>query len=395
MGQRPQLRSWDIFCNVVDNFGDIGVSWRLTRQLAAGYNFTVRLWVDDVASLCRLYPDADESIDRQSCQGVEVHHWQQQFPDVAPADAVIAAFGCALPAAYLAAMAQRQHAPVWINLEYLSAETWVADCHALPSPRPEPGLTQHFFFPGFTPGTGGLLRETDLLARRDAFQANASAVSDFWTAINMPAPESSAFKVSLFCYENDNIPSLFDCWAAGHCNITCMVPEGRALPQVQAWLGASTAKAGDIFRRGSLELRVLPFVAQDRYDELLWLSDLNFVRGEDSFVRAQWAGIPMIWQIYPQEEMAHWPKLQAFLDIYEKRLDPPDAAAIRLVSEAWNIGAGASQAWPGYMAAHKRLLAHANHWARDLKKKDSRGLTANLVDFCEQIQNNAQPKLER
>ena len=27
--------TWDIFCSVVDNFGDIGVTWRLARQLVA------------------------------------------------------------------------------------------------------------------------------------------------------------------------------------------------------------------------------------------------------------------------------------------------------------------------------------------------------------------------
>ena len=50
---RPSL-SWDIFCTVVDNYGDIGVCWRLARQLAAEHGFAVRLWVDDLASFARL-----------------------------------------------------------------------------------------------------------------------------------------------------------------------------------------------------------------------------------------------------------------------------------------------------------------------------------------------------
>ena len=84
---------------------------------------------------------------------------------------------------------------------------------------------------------------------------------------------------------------------------------------------------GDQRRRGNLLIHVLPFVAQDDYDRLLWCCDLNAVRGEDSFVRAQWAGRPLLWHIYPQEEGAHWDKLEAFLAIYNADL-MPEAAAV-------------------------------------------------------------------
>ena len=46
----PVRRTWDIFCSVVDNFGDIGVCWRLARRLSAGLGQQVRLWVDDLAA---------------------------------------------------------------------------------------------------------------------------------------------------------------------------------------------------------------------------------------------------------------------------------------------------------------------------------------------------------
>lgn len=41
---------------------------------------------------------------------------------------------------------------------------------------------------------------------------------------------------------------------------------------------------------------------------------MNLVRGEDSLVRALWAGKPLVWHIYPQDDDAHVAKLSAFLD---------------------------------------------------------------------------------
>ena len=148
---------WDIFCCVVDNFGDIGVTWRLARQLkregniaAHGDEVQVRLWVDDLASFARIAPGLQPALAQQQLDGVSICHWPaQDFPATDAADVVIEAFGCPLPDSYLAAMVGRARKPVWINLEYLSAEDWVAGCHGLASPHPQLPLTKHFFFPGF------------------------------------------------------------------------------------------------------------------------------------------------------------------------------------------------------------------------------------------------------
>ena len=137
--------------------------------------------------------------------------------------------------------------------------------------------------------------------------------------------------------------------------------------------------AGDRLRRGSLDLRVLPFTDQDGYDRLLWACDLNFVRGEDSFVRAQWAALPMVWQIYPQAEGAHWPKLRAFLDRYCAGLEPEPAAALRMFTEAWNRGAGAGAAWPALAACLPALRRHARAWADQLGGMED--LATRLVRF--------------
>ncbi|MDD5300986.1 MAG: elongation factor P maturation arginine rhamnosyltransferase EarP [Gallionella sp.] len=388
----PAALRCDIFCNVVDNYGDIGVCWRLARQLANEQGVAVRLWVDDLNSLAKLCPETDATLESQHCRGVEVCLWRKEFPEVQPAELVIEAFACKLPQGYIEAMAAQEQKPVWVNLEYLSAEDWVHGCHGLPSPHPGLPLTKYFFFPGFTSQTGGLLLERDLLARRDAFQNDAAQQRAFWHSIGMEIPKAGTLKISLFGYENAALAGLFDAWANGTQAVLCLVPEGRILPQAGQYFGDAAPCAGKAYSRGNLQVRVLPFVEQERYDELLWACDVNFVRGEDSCVRAQWAAKPFIWQIYPQHDAVHLNKLQAFLELYNAPLSPPASGAVQGLWQAWNRENGAGQMWPAFVAVRGGLDRHAQHWARQLAENN---LALNLLDFCQKIGRMRAFKIDR
>mgnify|MGYP000116605647 FL=1 len=126
----------DIFCTVIDNFGDIGVCWRLARQLRHEFGLSVRLWVDDLESFRYLCPEVLPDLLEQDCRGVEVRKWCEPAPVIEPHDLVIEAFACDPPETFVAAMAGKLPRPIWINLEYLSAENWVEGCHGLASPHP-------------------------------------------------------------------------------------------------------------------------------------------------------------------------------------------------------------------------------------------------------------------
>ena len=303
---------WDVFCQVIDNFGDIGVCWRLASQLAAA-DQRVRLWVDDASALAWMAPEG--------APGVQVRSWGAlPAADEPPTDVLVEAFGCEIAPAFIAACTDRVSAgaqkPVWINLEYLSAESWVPRHHGLPSPvlhGPAAGWTKWFYYPGFGAGTGGLLREENLIDRVQAFDRGA------WRREQEGgAPEQAQRWVSLFCYEP---PALGD-WlqqcargAAAHTRL--LVTPGRAQHAVQVAMQEISDKIGLQRLSGMPEqLHILNMNArpQPAYDELLWACDLNFVRGEDSLVRALWAGRPLVWHIYPQDDGAHGPKLGAFLD---------------------------------------------------------------------------------
>ncbi len=374
-----------IFCKVVDNYGDIGICWRFARQLRHEHGVAVTLWVDDLRSFQRLCPQLDTAAALQQVDGVTVRHWRGQDGQFAPhevADIVIEFFACDIPEGYVAAMAQRSPRPVWLNLEGLTAEEWVEGCHTLPSPHPRLPLTKYFFFPGFTARTGGLLREADLAPRRRQFQADPAARQAFLAQLGVQPAEMTGLTVSLFCYPHAPLDALFAAWEAGARPLTCLVPEGVAPEAVARFLGAAPTP-GTAATRGQLTVRVIAFVAQPEYDKLLWACDLNFVRGEDSFVRAQWAGRPFVWHIYPQDEKLHHKKLRAFLQRYA-----PDIDSLCRFSLAWNgaaapapdDAAGWGACWQALLANLPGLGERAAAWERQVTEIGD--MTGNLLRFA-------------
>lgn len=317
----------DVFCRVVDNFGDIGVTWRLVRQLQCEHHWSIRLWVDDLKSFQRLEARVHLHALQQVIEHIEIIHWGDPAPDLIPYPIVLCSFSCDLPATYIAQLHQRP--ALWVNLDYLSAETWVEGCHGLPSLRGD-GLSSYFFFPGFNANTGGLLRESELLTRRDSWQKDldgqyqmlerlgvSAAALAAWrlqstassAGIEISPPRSiqvqAACLVTLFCYPHAPVAQLLDALCADSRASVVLIPQGVA-PEL------TTGRLGP-FKQVYLER--IPFVSQPEYDQLLWMADLNFVRGEDSVVRGLWAGRPLVWQIYPQTEGTHLIKLEAWLEM--------------------------------------------------------------------------------
>ncbi|MBE7939609.1 MULTISPECIES: elongation factor P maturation arginine rhamnosyltransferase EarP [Ramlibacter] len=342
---------WDIFCRVIDNHGDAGVCWRLAAQLARRGE-AVRLFIDDASPIAWMAPQGEP--------GVQVLPWNAAEAAELPGgagDVVVEAFGCELPVRVQAAIAraahERGHAPAWLNLEYLSAEPWVARTHGLPSPvthGPAQGLRKHFFYPGFTPGTGGLLREPG--AGREGPAPDAAQ----WLADHGIPHADGERRVSLFCYEPTALGALLQGLAGGP-TTRLLVTAGRATAATRAATDRLDVQAPGWNAAGRLRLSFLPLVPQDDFDRLLGVCDFNFVRGEDSLVRALWAGVPFCWQLYPQDDGAHEAKLAAFLDWLQPTAD------WRALFEAWNglpaaLPALAPQAWqPAMQAARARLLA--------------------------------------
>jgi len=364
---------WDIFCRVIDNHGDLGVCWRLSADLAQR-GHSVRLWIDDACALAWMAP--------QGCPGVTVADWPSeaalqklaQDPAFVVGDAVVEAFGCTLPGAFQALMVQPKKAPVWINLEYLSAESYVARSHGLASPvmsGPARGLTKWFFFPGFTQGTGGLLREPNLpeaRSRHDALDRGA-----WFSDLPLDKPIASHERlISLFCYEPKALPELLQQLAQGDELTRLLVTQGRPSAAL-----ALARQALNIPAAGAKQLHIsqLPYLSQRDYDHLLWACDLNFVRGEDSLVRALWAGKPFVWHIYPQDDLAHHEKLHAFCETVEM------PAELRQFHDVWNGLDDA--ALPSLSTSELRVWQAWSSQTRQLLQAQS-DLCTQLIGFVEQ-----------
>ena len=376
-------RSADIFCQVIDNFGDAGVCWRLSRALAR-QGLSVRLWINDLACLRRLRPALDLGRRAQLMDGFTVMLWDEASAEgYVPAELVIEAFACRMPEPMLGALAQSEPRAAWINLEYLSAEDWVKGTHARPSPHPRLPLTQYFFFPGFEPGLGGLLREPHWHASRAACDAPARA--SFLTHIGVPWTErlNDDLLMSMFCYPHAPLDALLTAMQSGP-RVTCLVPEGVAEAVIARRLG-KPATPGARVMQGNLTLVVVPFLEPDDYDRLLWSCDLNFVRGEDSLVRAHWAERPFIWQLYPQVAGAQQAKLQAFLETSLVGLSTEPAARMRSFAQWWNADLSARELpdWSAVCADLSEWESHARDWAA--RAASAGELSQLLIEFASKI----------
>lgn len=331
----------DLFCRVVDNYGDIGVCWRLARNLSSrlidfadgksqenfAWNsiisnlfnptfhmpYPVRLWVNDLQSFQRIAPAIDTSRDIQVLQNIQIIHWKNANIyanlKLKPATVVIEAFGTELDQNYIDAM--NSSTRCWFNLEYLSAENWVEGFHGQRSPQSN-GVPKYFFFPGFTDKTGGLIRDNQVLMRLHSFSVQDKID---WLKQHISTEVAQAFAdnarlINVFCYPSAPFESLLTVFAEiikyDHRATTFLLPEG-VLPQAEELYEAVVED------KAMIKLQRFPFIPQEDFDILLSICEFNVVRGEDSFVRAIWSGKPFIWHIYEQDEQVHLHKLKAWL----------------------------------------------------------------------------------
>lgn len=357
---------WDIFCRVIDNYGDAGVSWRLAKDLASRGEH-VRLFIDQPEILTSL---AGNTTDWPQ---IDVQHWPDVLRRFSPddvADVVIETFACNPPIVYIDAMRDARTPIAWINLEYLSAEEWVHSHHGIASPHPRYALTKHFYFPGFTPETGGLLREPGLAEAIDHNQQNIDH-------------QTSGQRIFLFTYEQPHIESWLDTLESTGPAILGVAP-CPALKQIKQWVSSHKPPQ-------HLSIERLSFVPQHDFDALIGNYDWLFIRGEDSFVRAQWAAKPLIWHIYPQTDDVHLSKLQAFYDRYLDQgiLTPEQRSAYWHFVLAWNNGVSDRShdtivgLWHALSTCYPALMQNARAWrSRLLEQAD---LVSQLRDFVRHL----------
>lgn len=303
-----------VFVRVIDNWGDVGVGWRLCMQLACSFPWRVRLWIDDVAALGKLVLAAELAAVQDT---VMVEKWSDddsvslRLAQLADPVMVIETFGCDLPSPVLRRMQQCQ--PLWLNWEYLTAEDWAVDLQAMPSLQGN-GLAKYFWFMGIDQQSGGLLREANYLSRRNEFLQQPCLQQAFKQQYGLPLEHVGQLWL-IFAYTSERWAEWLSMWRGADEPITLWLAGHEVADSLRA-AGVIAADAlqqvGDTFELDQVTMVRIPFVPQSAFDNLLWLADGAIVRGEDSFVRALWAGLPFLWHIYQQEEAVHLQKLDAY-----------------------------------------------------------------------------------
>ncbi len=352
---------WDIFCQIVDNYGDAGICWRLARSLTSLHGQEVRIFCDDLPTLNLLARGCSVEIRDK----IKTESWEASFENarhpVEPPDVVIEAFGCDLPERYLAGLLIAPKKPVIINLEYLSAEPWVLDFHAKASPQAH-GIPKYFFFPGFQEAAGGILLDPIPIEQNIAASNIPKSLLGTWEKLR-PGTK----RISVFCYPGFPLRKWIEDLGAVGEPIDVILTHGHA-----ELLKLGSTESLEL--APGIQLLSIPFVSQDEYDWLLAQCDLNIVRGEDSFIRAQLVGKPFIWHIYPQDDQAHQVKLAAFLDLY---LASADTSLQNVCRNAMNWAL--PHTWFSELDS---WTLHAKAWQVGLlEKQGDGGLAERLVRF--------------
>jgi uncharacterized repeat protein (TIGR03837 family) len=328
-----------IVCKVIDNFGDAGFCLRLSKAMAkAGHQ--VFLLHDHPDTLQLLYPTSEvDTLELIEASSPNFH------PNLLGAlDMIIEPFGTSSEQTrhrYDLDLKIHQPTTPWLVIDYLSAEGWIENFHLTQSLDPSSGHQSTFFYPGFTPKTGGLIHGD--------YPANL---------LNHDAGESRTHpRIFVFAYPNAPLKRL----AATCEKINHEQPKWR--------IDWASANPGEANLTGVV--RSIGFCRQSAFDHLLANYDVLFVRGEDSFVRAQLAGKPMIWQIYPTKDNAHENKLRQFFELYSTGLGHQVKDALWNVWCAWNCTSGApgiEQSWLALMPHLQTLKSHAIGWRNHLQQ---------------------------
>jgi uncharacterized repeat protein (TIGR03837 family) len=378
MTPAPALHA-DIFCAVVDNFGDAGIAFNLARHLHDDHHWSVRLIIDHPETLRAINPSYNPALKTQTIDGVHVVHDTGTIMPDGAVDMVIECLAGRAPHDFLATCAEQTPPPVIFAYEYLSAEKWVEEFHEKPSPHPDARLRRYFFYPGFNAHTGGLLAPANYTTRRNEFLNDAAAQTQFWQSLNVPPPTIHEQRITLFTYEQPHIDSWLQHLADQPHPTTLLVPVGRVLPDIARFFGApQPLVAGDHLTSGNLTARILPFMGRADFDKLLWISDINIVRGEDSLTAAVLSAKPLIWNIYPQENDAHLVKLAAFFNQFWP--ENPDYLALM---QAWNAPHDRVTPW-------QNMRANLQNWRQKAKNfadaASHHGTAAKkLVDFYQKV----------
>jgi len=328
-----RFTSIDIFCHVIDNYGDAGVVYRFAKEcLLARPGLRIRVFIDDVKPLHDMVPGIDPVKTMQELDGVAFNSWdiitEDLVKEIGTADILVEAFACFIPDMVLETASRRP--TVIINLEYFSAEPWIEGYHLKESLVGRGALKKYYFMPGLTPASGGVIIDTRMERARGV--VNQNRVEYFAELLEKYGLGRHGSKIPLFgtvfTYTRGFDTLLEDLQSIDN-DVFLFVLGQKSAEGMLRTLERKTAGpfSGPIGKLGNTHIVFMPFLPQYHYDELLCACDFNIVRGEDSLVRAVLAGKPLLWQAYIQENKYQLVKVKAFAETFRRYCDDENLGA--------------------------------------------------------------------
>lgn len=315
-----ELKTLDIFCEIIDNYGDIGVVYRTAKELQKIFpKSKIRVFLNRLDEFKKINSQVLD-LPSQNIDGIEYitfDYLRDNANELLTAQVIIEAFGCQIPEEYMEIA--YDNSELLINLEYLSAEDWIEDFHLQSSPLGKGKLKKVFFMPGFTEKSGGVIADSNYLERIQRILEN----KDFYEKKYLSDIEDRENKIvgTLFSYEKNFTPLLEDLKKLDKDVVILAMGEKTQDSLRKILKNFSIEDFRNSLKYGKIEIRFLNFLNQEEYEELINIVDFNFVRGEDSFIRAVLTGKPYMWHIYCQEEYAHMDKIEGFLDKYRRVIE--------------------------------------------------------------------------
>lgn len=314
-----KVNSIDIFCEIIDNFGDIGVVYRISKELKKIFqNVRIRIVLnrlEEFKAINKKVKDVDyQEIDGLIC--VTEKYVKENMESFGVSDVFIEAFGCNVPEEYV--KAAKENSKLWINLEYLSGEKWIEDFHLCESLIDSKTLKKIFFMPGFSEKSGGVIIDSGFLERMKFGKENRDEVfKKYFKDFDL----KDKFIGTIFSYEK-NFENLLETLKNYEKETILLLMGEKTQKSFSEILKKNlTEDYGNIVKYGKITMIYSDFFSQEEYEEIISASDFNFTRGEDSFVRGIILGKPFMWHIYLQEEKAHMDKIKAFTERFKESVE--------------------------------------------------------------------------
>ena len=314
-----KVNSIDIFCEIIDNFGDIGVVYRISKELKKIFqNVRIRIVLnrlEEFKAINKKVKDTDyQEIDGLIC--VTEKYVKENIETFGVSDVFIEAFGCNVPEEYV--KQAKENSKLWINLEYLSGEKWIEDFHLCESLIDSKTLKKIFFMPGFNEKSGGVIIDSGFLERMKFGKENRDEIfKKYFKDFDL----KDKFIGTVFSYEK-NFENLLETLKNYEKETVLLLMGEKTQKSFSEILKKNlTEDYGNIVKYGKITMIYSDFFSQEEYEEIISASDFNFTRGEDSFVRGIILGKPFMWHIYLQEEKAHMDKIKAFTERFKESVE--------------------------------------------------------------------------